>query len=194
MCQLHENTCRGIIDSDTRTEEERAKLRADGISVLQFAEIENLLLIEPLLHFAAKVLSMDEEGAVARAKKRVLELLSKNRENVVSQLCARELEGAFRQFESKAKGEAALKESFQNVCNLVDPNKVYQKWDAEIGDVISAGDYVRALRYYSNKGLASQLGGIFGTSLRELLLRKLRSRDAAPIVTALHEIILPLVR
>jgi hypothetical protein len=42
------------------------------------------------------------------------------------------------------------------------------------------------LRYYSNKGLAAAVVGIFKTQLRDLILRKLRSSEAAQILPAMQ--------
>jgi hypothetical protein len=83
-------------------------------------------------------------------------------------------------------GKSAIAAEFNSVTRKIDAEDVYDKWDKEIERVISSQDYVAALRYYSNKGLAASVGGVFKTPLRDLFLRKLRSADAAQIIAAMQ--------
>jgi hypothetical protein len=174
------------VDADARSIDDIARLKTKDVEVLPFAEIENLFLIEPVIRFAAKILSLDEETTVANVKQSVLERFGKEQEAVVSSLTANELEGAFREFDARAIGKTALTTEFDAVVKKVNAGKAYERWNAEIEHVIASGDYTAALRFYSNKGLTAALGGIFKTPLRELILRKLRSADAGQILPAMQ--------
>jgi hypothetical protein len=186
LSTLHSNKCHGLVDADARSLDSASKLKQSNVEVLPFAEIENLFLIEPVIRFAAKALSLDEADVVAKVQQCLLDLLAKQSESVASSLTANELEGAFREFDAKVSGKTALEAAFKGVAQKVDAAKVYEKWEAEISRVIATKDYGEALRYYSNKGLASAVGHIFKTPLRDLVLRKLRSPEAAQILPAMQ--------
>ena len=113
MSGLHSNKCCGLVDADARSLEAASKLKASNVEVLPFAEIENLFLIEAVICFAAKTLSLDEATTVASVQQRILELLAANRDSVVSSLVANELEGAFREFDACASGKVALVAAFK---------------------------------------------------------------------------------
>jgi hypothetical protein len=103
MHQLHSNSCRGIVDFDGRTAVDVEQLRQHKVNVLPFGQIENLFLLEEVLQYIAKTLSLDEASTLAAVKTKIFGLLSRDRERVVSQLTAVELEASFRRFERQFK-------------------------------------------------------------------------------------------
>jgi energy-coupling factor transporter ATP-binding protein EcfA2 len=182
---LHANTCRGIVDFDSRTAEDVGRLEKAGVAVLQFAELENVFLTEPVLRLVAKRLAL-ENGVIDAAKERVFTLLHEHRERVVSRLTARELEFSFQQFDARALGASALTAGFRKVFDVINPEKVFAHWDEIIGEVIDKRDYNGALKYYNNKGLASELGAIFKMPIVPFILRLLQTREADDLLSAVQ--------
>jgi energy-coupling factor transporter ATP-binding protein EcfA2 len=186
MHQLHSNSCRGFVDFDGRTAGDVEWLRRREVDVLPFGQIENLLLLEPVLRYIAKTLSLDEASTMAAVRKKIFGALSRDRERVVSRLTAIELEASFRRFDASVQGKAALAAAFENVHGSISPASIYERWENEVGEVIVGQDYLGALKYYPNKGLAAEIGTVFKTPVQDLILRKLRSNEAIPILDAMR--------
>jgi len=189
LTSLHSNDCRGLVDFDGLTADEITRLQQNGVEVVPVGHVENLFLLEPVLTELTKILALDEQATVAAAKTKVFQLLTNHKERVVSELAARELEGVFRRFDAKARGKAALRAAFQNTHAGVDPSIIYERWESTINAVIADETYHEALKYYRNKGLADELGSIFRTPIRELILRKIRSNEGTEILAAMKGVL-----
>jgi hypothetical protein len=172
---LHNLSCRGIIDRDIRSQEEITYLRDRNVYVLDFAEVENLFLIEDVLRIASKELLVPEDHAVDATKKLVLSELAREKEAVISAAVARKIEGAVRNFDAKAQGETALTNAVDTVWKSIDVKALYADVSKDVEKIISDRDYMAALKIYSNKGLVSRIGSLFKHKdfpdyLRRLLL------------------------
>ena len=75
--QLHNLSCRGIVDRDIRLEKEIQYLRGRNVFVLDFAEVENLFLLEEVLRIAAKELLIPGDGVIRDVKTLVLAELAR---------------------------------------------------------------------------------------------------------------------
>jgi energy-coupling factor transporter ATP-binding protein EcfA2 len=182
---LHSNSCKGVIDFDARAASDTDRIQKLGVEVLDFAELENVLLTEPVLRVIAKRLAHNEVEVVAAVKQRVFKLLEQNQDEVVSRLTASELESAFRHFDAKAIGSQALEAGFRNVLAMVDPATAYAAWTKEVRRVIEQQDYAAALKLYNNKGLASEAGTVFKTPLVQFVLRLLQTKDSVDLLLAI---------
>ena len=76
--------------------------------------------------------------------------------------------------------------AFENVSESVRPAAIYERWESVLGEVIARHDYLGALKYYRNKGLAAEIGAVFKTPVQDLILRKLRTNEATPILDAMR--------
>jgi hypothetical protein len=186
---LHSNTCKGIIDFDARAGSDVRRVKKLGVEILDFAEIENALVAEPVLRVLSKKLAHNEEQIVAAVKQRVLKLLEEHQDQVASRLAAAELETAFRHFSANAIGASALMESFRNAIEKIDPTAVHAKWTSEIRRVIEQQDYPEALKLYNNKGLAADAGSLLRTPMVPYVLRVAQTKDAADLVSALQSVL-----
>jgi hypothetical protein len=189
LSHLHANSCHGIVDFDSRTGEDVKRLEDQRVSVLPFAELENMLLAEPILREVARRLALDEGKTIAATQERVFDLLSKHREQVVSRLAARELEFAFQQFDASAVGQSALDAGFRKVFEVVEPTKIFNRWDEAIAQVIAKRDYSGALKYYNNKGLAAAIGHVFKTPIVPFVLRLLQTHDGKDLLSAMTSVL-----
>jgi ABC-type dipeptide/oligopeptide/nickel transport system ATPase component len=186
---LHSNSCKGVIDFDARAGSDVARIQKLGVEVLDFAEIENVLLAEPVLRVIAKRLAHNEEEVVTAVKQRVFKLLEEHQDEVVSRLTASELETAFHHFDATAVGAAALEASFRDVLAKVDPATTYAAWIKKVRRVIEQQDYAGALKLYNNKGLASDAGAVFKTPLVQFVLRFAQTRDSADLLLAIKSVL-----
>lgn len=183
---LHSNTCKGVIDFDARASSDAARVSKLGIEILDFAEIDNVFLVEPVLRVIARRLAHEEEEAIAAVKKRVFQLLEEHQDQVVSRLTASELETAFRHFDAKALGSSALEASFRSVVEKTDPASIHANWTNEIRRVLERQDYPAALKLYNNKGLVSEAGSVLKTPVAPFVLRVLQTKDSTDLLSAIQ--------
>ena len=73
----------GIVDRDRRTEGEIEYLRGQHIFVPNVAEVENLLMLEPVIKTIAKRLMKDEENVFEQVKENVVHLFEKDLDSQV---------------------------------------------------------------------------------------------------------------
>lgn len=186
MPSLHHNKCGGLVDNDGRSEADIKMLIGLGIAVLPVALVENLFLLESILVIAAEKLGHNPAQTVARVKERVFATLNTNVVRVISNLTRMEIEAGLRTFGKGGDGTEALTSAYKGACAAIDPEAIYAKWEKEIGRVLNEKDYPAALRYYKTKGLAYEVGGVFGVRFQDQVMRWLRGRDSASLVAAMR--------
>ena len=86
----------GLIDRDGRNESDVVALAKFGVHVLEWAEIENLLLCDAALQHVAEALHRDAVQDVTQIKKQVLEMLALDSERIACELAGRELDRMLR--------------------------------------------------------------------------------------------------
>jgi len=160
---LHHLACQGIVDRDARDQGDVDRLLRGGVHTLDVSEIENLFLIEPWFRaVAARLAVRDVEGIVARVKDNVLNRLQRERERVTSTLTATRIEAAFKTFDAKAQGAAALNAALTSVVGAVDVPALFQTNLSRIDDVLARSDFDSALALYNNKGLMAEAAQVLG--------------------------------
>lgn len=176
---LHGLDCRGIIDRDQRTDAEVSYLGERRVHVIDFAEVENVFLTEPVLMGVARALLVpDSAGLIESVQRLVMESLERDREHVISAVVASRVERSLKSFDGRARGVAALTDSLTAVCGSIDVARLYRDTTAEINQLVTEKDYTGALRVYSNKGLifdVARLFGMDGRNYRELVQRLMKS-------------------
>ena len=186
---LHRHDCYGIIDRDYRDEDEVEWLRARDVFVLDYSEIENLLLAEEVLRTVAKHLARGGEFSVLleEVKDIVFKQMDHNREQLVSSITAAKIErGLTKNFNAKAKGKAALQAALGNVTSI-DAGTLYEDTAADVEAIINSRDYARALELYNDKGLVSQVSVVFGfkpVELAEYIKRRVSSGNGDDLIEA----------
>ena len=83
MKDFHTLDSKGIVDRDRRTEGEIAYLREQHIYVPNVAEVENLLMLEPVIKTVAARLMKDPEQVFSQVKENVIKLFLKDLESQV---------------------------------------------------------------------------------------------------------------
>jgi len=187
--QLHVDTF-GLIDRDGRNESDVAALATLGVEVLEWAEIENLLLCEDVLQHVAKALHREVDQDVAELKRRVMEMVAQDAERIACELAGRELDRIIRGWAWKHPDGAALEASLGAHIAQVDAPAVIEVWRRRIQGIADAGDYTSALRIYPNKGLLSKVGQVFGLSkYGDFVLRRIGSPEGESLVATLQKVV-----
>jgi len=189
----HNIDYQGIIDLDYRDEAQVAWLRTQGVHVLDVQEIENLLIVEPVLlqvAICAQVGLMIGDSAtviVNNVKDFVFETFARDIPLIASRKTAWDMEQQLHTIDRKARGIAQL-EQVRDQAAQFNVRKVYNDYEQRLTQALDKRDYASVLRLYNNKGLAKQIGRFFGQdSYIELLKRILNSSMNEPLINALRE-------
>ncbi|MDJ0511192.1 MAG: DUF4435 domain-containing protein [Crocosphaera sp.] len=194
---LHSLDCKGIIDSDFRTDEQIENLKSKGVFCLDFSEIENLLLSENILKLVAESLCREDvDEIIDKTKHLVFTQMEDEKERLISSIVATQIENNFKTFDAKAIGQSKLQESLNQVCTRIDLSQIYQETQELINRILETKDYSMALRIYDNKGLLPQVTSFFGfkhtkksPQLINHIKRLLASRDNQRLVETLLELL-----
>lgn len=183
---IHHHDCQGIVDSDGRSAADIDYLKGKGIRTTPVSEVENLFLTETVLRLACLKLDHDPEVVIPKVKTRVLEAVSRNRIQVISNLVRQEIESTVTRLGGGKDGVDELDATYGAALASVKPREIYDRWNAEIERVLTAGDYEAALRYYKNKGLASEAGNVLAVRYADQVQRWLKGEASEAFVKALQ--------
>ena len=153
----------GIIDRDFRSQEEIEDLKQNNIFVLDFAEIENLFLLEDFLELAGKkwdVLNIKQ--SINNIKRKVIEELGKQKEMQISRYITAKLNYYFSNSSiEKANNITEVKERYEKFISQVDIDKWYSEREEHIDRIILEEDYLKAIKIFNNKGLKQKVNEEF---------------------------------
>lgn len=192
--QLHGIDSHGIVDCDYRSQEEVASLEIVGVHVLNAQEIENLLMVEPVLqlvasHVHTQGLSSDTSLEIVRkVKEFAFSLLSRDKDLLASRKTAWEMEQHMHKIDRSVVGIAALEKVRADAARF-NVAATYTAFAQEIDRILASQDYAALLKIYNNKGLSKQIGRYFGTlSYPELVKRLIGTGRREDIVQALQAV------
>jgi hypothetical protein len=187
---LHRLSCYGIIDRDQRTDEQVLLIERGGIFVLNFSEVENLLLIEDILRIiASHLLIEDFDPVFSNVKEIVFRQLEHNKEQLISSITAAKIEATFKQFNSKVEGESALTASVNTLLSSIDVNRMYQESTATVNDILTNQKYSEAIKIYNNKGLLALIAPQFrhtGKGFSDYIQQLISSESGKAIISAIR--------
>ncbi|MFQ9021278.1 MAG: DUF4435 domain-containing protein [Parabacteroides merdae] len=150
---------KGIVDRDRRTEGEIAYLREQHIYVPNVAEVENLLMLEPVIKTVAARLMKDPEQVFSQVKENVIKLflkdLGKLRFCFMPAIAYRKkLETALNR---KMSTVDELTEHVESIHNTVHVDEIYAGIKEKFIRFAETGDYKNILlRVYNQKGMLPQ--------------------------------------
>ena len=183
-------TAFGLIDRDGRNASAVAALNSSGVSVLEWAEIENLLLSENVLRHVSVALHRDADKDFAEIKIRIIEMLAQDSERIACELAGREVDRVLRGWAWKHPHSAALKESLGKHISQINANETIEHWQKQIQIIIDTKDYTTALKIYPNKGLLAKVGQIIGLSkYGDYVLRRIGSPEGNSLVVELQKLV-----
>jgi len=193
---LHSLECKGIIDRDFRSDEQVNHLKSLDIFCLTVSEIENLFLSEEVLRAIGIYLHREDiNNIIKQAQTLVFTHMEREKERLISSIVAARIEDRFSQFNAKALGETALKESLADLVSKIDISGLYAETNNFINTILTTRNYSAALRLYNNKGLLRQVSGFFGFKphdLMEYIKRLVVSKSNGAIVEALQNALIEL--
>jgi ABC-type branched-subunit amino acid transport system ATPase component len=193
---FHTLDSKGIVDRDRRTEGEISYLREQHIYVPDVAEVENLLMLEPVIKTVARRLMKDPEEIFEEVKKNVIQLFLKDLE---SQVILHARHHVRKKLEMTAGRKVStveeLTEHVESIQYNIHVREIYDGIKSKFIKYAESEDYKSILRVYNQKGMLpqSRLCILCGISNKESYLNliisilKENKEDAESIRTAIKE-------
>ena len=166
--QMHRLSCAGIVDLDSRPREKIDWLRQRNVIVLEYAEIENLLLAEDVIRAIAEAQSRtDIDQLVEQVKSDVLTRIKNQREQIIIALTGRKLQSIIEHFAPDMKNIETVEQSVIDFNRQLNVDSIRTEATHLVDRIIADQDYELALRVYENKGLVREISKRFGFRPRE---------------------------
>lgn len=193
---FHTLDSKGIVDRDRRTEGEIEYLREQHIYVPEVAEVENLLMLEPVIKTVARRLMKDPEQVFGQVKENVIKLFLKDLDSQVllhaRHRVQKKLETVLNR---KMSTVDELNEYVESIRETVHVEEIYSEIEQRFRQYADTGDYKNILRVYNQKGMLpqSRLCNICGISNKEsylnliLSILKENKEDADVVRTSIKE-------
>lgn len=163
----------GIVDRDRRTADEVEYLQRNSILVPDVAEVENLLMLEPLIKAVARRMMKPEDVVFAEVKRAVIKLFA---EEITIQALLHTRHRVRRTLElmidRKVADISELEVHIKNLTVDFDTVGIYDTLVAEFKSFVIKKDYNSILRVYNQKGLLprSKVFQLCGLSSKESYL------------------------
>ncbi|GKX67695.1 DUF4435 domain-containing protein [Inconstantimicrobium mannanitabidum] len=160
---LHHCNVFGIIDRDFRSDYEIEKYKTDNIFTIKVAEVENLFLVEELLHFMAVHLGKNPDEVLAEIKNYVINVRFANQLNgQICQSVVAEIKYKLMSAEISKKNEAEAKNSLNTLLSSINYEQIKADQEAKFGTALYSNDYKEVIKVFNEKNIAKTIGHFFG--------------------------------
>lgn len=188
---LHELNVYGLIDRDYRSAQEIATLNYDGIYTFDVAEVENLFLVEELIHFVAQRFAVsDVDASVTAVKNFVINTKFGNMiERQICQSVVAESKYQLSCLEIEKQNESDAKISLQIGLNAIYFDVIRNQKEPVYREALNNTDYRAVLKIFNEKGIAKLIGKMLGVENKEYkqkVIKLLRSDCHDDIAKALE--------
>lgn len=161
LTNLHEFDCKGIIDSDHRTESQIAKLASQGIHAIKVSEVENLLLTEEILAVIEKGFHFEpNDSKIPQAKKVVLDYLEHEKAKLIGSIAQSKLNAQLPRIKKVYEDEQSFVSALDDTFADIKPKDIYESATKFVEE--AQKDYTRALEIFNNKGLVARVAELYG--------------------------------
>lgn len=153
---IHNYNVYGIIDRDFRTEVEINKLKQDNVYTISVSEVENLFIIEELIHYLADHLAKEFNVVFGNIKNYIInerfgrQICSQVKKNVVSQLK--------HELSIVEISEYNTRESFIDTIGNINVDRIYEETINLYEEALNSNNYRKVLKIFNEKGLAKSIG------------------------------------
>lgn len=186
----------GIIDRDRRLQTETEYLREQRIFVPNVAEVENLLLLEPVIKTVARRMMKDPDAVFSQVKENVVRLFEKDLESQVILHARHRVRKKLEMAVNRKVGTIEeLVEHVDSIKDTVHTQEIYDGISVKFRKYVETENYEKILLVYNQKGILPQSNTckICGISNKEsylnlvLSILKENGTDAEIIRNAIKE-------
>lgn len=142
----------GIIDRDRRQQTDISALNRSGVWVLDVAEVENLLLIEPIVKSVANHMGKNEDFVFDHVRQNIINFFESQIDNQVLMHYKEILRREYLALSNfSANNISSALTEIDSTFGAIDKQEIYTEIDSEFRDILSRQDYDSILRVFNLK-------------------------------------------
>ena len=154
LAAMHKLDSFGIVDRDRRDETEVAYLRRKKVMVPEVAEIENMLLTEPLVRAMARAAGKDPDRVFAKVKKAIMAMFQADlRQQALLHTRHKVKVLVGYRVDARVPDIANLERHLESLFDEISPRTIYEGLCQEFHKYLKSGDYSAVLRVYNQKSM-----------------------------------------
>jgi len=147
----------GIVDRDRRSEQEVDYLRRKRVLVPEVAEVENLLMLSPVVDAVAAARGRDGQRVVAKVKGAVMAMFKRDyRKQALMHTRHRVKRTVEHRIDGRFTSINGLEDHLSDLLAEVNPRATYEQLCREFSEYIKTGDYAAVLRVYNQKSMLTE--------------------------------------
>jgi hypothetical protein len=152
---FHHIQSNGLIDRDRRTDEEIELIKKDHIWITKVAEIENFLLLEPIVKQVAIKMLKDPEDVFIKVKNNVINFFGSELETQALLHSITYVEKNLNEITNfkSLKTIGSFKSSIASISSSIDVESIYNEKCMSFQGFIQREDYISILSVFNNKGI-----------------------------------------
>lgn len=156
---FHHIESHGIVDRDRRTRKEAESLRERNIAVPDVAEIENLLLIEPVIRIVAHRMGLNPNDTFEKVRTNIINMFS---EELQQQALLHTRHRIKREIECyidrRSANIDAYEEHIRNLTAQTNPRQLYEELCQRFTTYVENRQYDKILQVYNQKSMLPNCG------------------------------------
>lgn len=157
MKNFHMLESRGIVDRDRRTSHEVEYLRSKNIYVPNVAEVENLLLIEPVVRSVARCTGNNEEQVFKAVKQGVIKFFKSSiEEQALIHTRHRIRNGIEFRIDTRANTIEEFAHHIEHLTDEIDSRFTYTKLVEKFNRFVREENYPAILKFFNQKAMIAQ--------------------------------------
>jgi uncharacterized protein DUF4435/putative AbiEii toxin of type IV toxin-antitoxin system len=195
ISSFHENECLGLIDRDYRAPRAIESLAKKGVRTLDLAQIENVLLAEPVFRSLCRILQFskqDQDAKTEELKRTVFDRLRAARARVVMNMIRQKINWAMQDIGKASTTTQDLTTDVANALSSIDVESMERTASRKIGSILAKKDYEGALSVFKDKGLPHEAAHILGqkssAALVELVIRSISNPGGSALLTSIRRV------
>ncbi|MGM9803228.1 MAG: DUF4435 domain-containing protein [Muribaculaceae bacterium] len=156
---FHNLDGRGIVDRDRRDDREVEYLRTKRILVPNVAEVENLLMLEPVVRAVATYRGKDPDKVANRVKRNVVNMFrAMQTEQALEHVRHRVKRNVEVRIDKRFPDISALEKHMIFLINEIKPRELYEDICAKFKQYADTADYQMVLKVFNEKTMLTQSG------------------------------------
>lgn len=187
--QLHHLKCYGLIDRDFRSDHEIDRLRENDIYTIKVAEVENMFLVEELLHVVNSSMCFTDDSRIKKVKSYIInDRFRPQVTHQISDAVISELKYRLSTADISGKNESEVRKSLTDVYTGIVFREIMDSKESIFNGLISLDDYAKVLEVFNYKEMTKSIGHFFGlkdTEYCDYVIRQLNSSRAEEIKISL---------
>ncbi|HEY2711390.1 MAG TPA: AAA family ATPase [Chthoniobacterales bacterium] len=177
---FHFYSAKGIVDRDIRNDGEIVELERQGVHVLKFAEVENLLCTESLVGAVAAQMSLDAATTIASVELYIREALNSELDMQIVMRAERSIRYHLSRYSRTTPDESGLQQGLNDLLNTLNVNSAIAEARATFANAIASAGLNELLKVYNRKSIVDRISSCFGLATCEypvMVIRLLKGTD-----------------